>query len=582
MLQIISGKFFTGQDRHIFDGKGITYANYSWVAPIETCIATLEPVGVFLPGVCPYVILYRNQIEKEDEQGRQATLIRTGDAEIVRQFECIATFGLKCVFGGDRWEVELACRSQAKDMSDGFVPQQYVPRFFASSNRGRPDEVQGFVRLVEKIIGLPRQKYLALITTLDTLRHALLVLSHNVNMGYSLLVYCLESLSQQFDTYEPVWKDYDDGIRARLDTLLSTIEAEKAQQIRSTLLQAGHLRLQKRFTEFVASHVSDDFYTAEAKGRQQATRPCELTRALRNTYQVRSKYVHTLEPLPDYLRMLRLPDSDLFRWDNEPYFTVSGLLRVVHHAIRQFIERGEYLKQETHNWRSDLPGIITLKLAPKYWIWKTEAFQPETAQARLSGFLSMYQEFLTEKTPVADLNSLLHEYEHLLPSTKKEHRIAMLALYVLFNRLAPPANRSPRYEEVLKEHWRIMEECSIETLIVRALTEEGLPWPVEQCAAAVERFRQGRFAKRALVVPVHLEMALMAAIANECLESGNLGAYDTWSRLAYLEAAGLDAVQDHIGKRASEKSPFDHRWIASGGSGTSNEADSQEIGEPTG
>ena len=66
---IISGKFFTSTERHISEGKGIIYANYCWLAPIETCVATLEPVGSPSAAVSPYIISYRNQIEKEEDEG---------------------------------------------------------------------------------------------------------------------------------------------------------------------------------------------------------------------------------------------------------------------------------------------------------------------------------------------------------------------------------------------------------------------------------------------------------------------------------------------------------------------------------
>lgn len=232
MLQIISGKFFAKTDRHVFQAKGITYSNYSWLAPIETCVATLEPVSWLPAPTCAYVLNYVNQIEKEDA-GRQASLVRIGDTEIVQQFECIATFGLKSLFGSDRWEIEFACRSSPKDAADEFVPQRFVPRFFRQNSPGRQEEVIAFAALVKKIIGLPRAKYLALMTCLEAVRHALQALSHNVNLAYSLVVYCLESLSQKYDGYVPVWGDYDDIPRNELDRLLDGVAPEIASRIRA-------------------------------------------------------------------------------------------------------------------------------------------------------------------------------------------------------------------------------------------------------------------------------------------------------------------------------------------------------------
>jgi len=67
MLQIISGKFFESDDRFIHERKGILYSNYSWVQPVKTCVATLEPVDTH-GAVCSYVVSYLNQIEKKNRQ----------------------------------------------------------------------------------------------------------------------------------------------------------------------------------------------------------------------------------------------------------------------------------------------------------------------------------------------------------------------------------------------------------------------------------------------------------------------------------------------------------------------------------
>ncbi len=570
MLQIISGKFFSSGPLHIFKAKGITYANFSWVAPIETCVATLEPVEIASCGITPYVISYTNQIEKE-KGDRQASLVRIGDAEIMQQFECIATFGLGCLFDNDRWELEFACRSQPKDSSDAFVPQHFVPRFFSRSNMGKKEEVERFVTLVKKLIGLPRKKYLAVVTSLETLRHSLLVLSHNIDMAYSLLVYCLESLSQEFDDFQPVWEDYDETVRRQLNSVLAEIEAVKAQQIRSTLISAAQLRLQKRFTEFIAAHISETFFTDEANGCQDAIRPSELRRALRNAYYIRSKYVHLLKSIPGHLRMLRLPDSDVFRWGAEPHLTFSGLLRVARHAISQFIERGECVEREGYDWRRDLPGIITLKMDPQYWIWRTDDFQPKYAHQRLSGFLAMYQDYLTDNKGVTDLTDIMGKYEQLLPMAKKDDKAAMLALYALFNGLATEAKRSPRYEQTMKQHGSLLDECRIETVVTRILSGQSLPWSVENVAETLEEHRNRRFAKTSIQIPVLIEISLTAWIANENLNRGNTVEYDRWSKIAFLEAAGMEDVQDHIKDRMASRETFDPMWIATRGRRTSKQ-----------
>jgi hypothetical protein len=81
MLQIMSGKFFVGDERELSPGKGILYSNFSWFRPIETCIGTLEPVDRFAP-ISGFVFSYTNQMERRGPP-KAGDIGPTGDPEIV-------------------------------------------------------------------------------------------------------------------------------------------------------------------------------------------------------------------------------------------------------------------------------------------------------------------------------------------------------------------------------------------------------------------------------------------------------------------------------------------------------------------
>ncbi len=194
MLQIISGKFFKSDDRNVFDGRGIAYSNFSWVAPITTCVATLEPVDTATP-ISSYVISYRNQLEREDRTGT-ALLVRTGDAEICEQFRLLCAFGLNAFFSEDRGLVAANCRQRPENRLDPSHPARFIPRVFDSQLWGTAEETMGFVDLVHKVIDLPRESYKSLVRSLSYFAHALTTLGHNVDLPYTLLVYSLESLAK--------------------------------------------------------------------------------------------------------------------------------------------------------------------------------------------------------------------------------------------------------------------------------------------------------------------------------------------------------------------------------------------------
>ena len=103
MLQIITGKFFKAEERHISEGKGVLHSNYRWYLPIDTCVGKLEPLGT-RAALTTYLYTFTNQIEK---QRGNFSIVRTGDGEIIEQFRLLCAFGLRATFAEDRswcWE----------------------------------------------------------------------------------------------------------------------------------------------------------------------------------------------------------------------------------------------------------------------------------------------------------------------------------------------------------------------------------------------------------------------------------------------------------------------------------------------
>jgi hypothetical protein len=344
MLQIISGKFFTKPNRFTHSAKAVLYSNFSYFESIETCVATLEPVDILHESVVPYVISYTNQIEYDEIQ--PGVISRIGDNEIVQQFQLLCIFGLKSFFDPDKQVVELNCREKPKNSGDYYLPSKFVLRFFDSSIRGNELDKENFVKFVDKVIGLPRKEYGVVMRFLGNFHHALQILNYNLDLAYSMLVFALESLSQNFDSFEPTWAAYDQKVKNKLDQPLSQIETKLAEEIRSILLESGHLKLQKRFIDFTRSHISDEFYLSEASSNKPSIRPSEITVALKNAYNMRSKYAHELRPVLNQLKSHQLADGDVFHWQNSPYLTFNGLTRLAYHVINNFIYKQPYLEKE--------------------------------------------------------------------------------------------------------------------------------------------------------------------------------------------------------------------------------------------
>ena len=95
------------------------------------------------------------------------------------------------------------------------------------------------------------------IRALKTLRDALASIDYNVDLSCSMLVYCLEALSTDWDGFKASWDDCDETQSEALNPILYDLPPDKAQSISDILLRPSHLRLRKRFVEFVEQRLRD-------------------------------------------------------------------------------------------------------------------------------------------------------------------------------------------------------------------------------------------------------------------------------------------------------------------------------------
>jgi hypothetical protein len=546
MLQIISGKFFKSDVRQTSQSKGILYSNYSWVGVIQTCVATLEPVDTFGSSICSYVVNYTNQIEGEPRPG---ALAPTGEWEIIRQFQLLCTFGLKAAFDVDRSSIELNCREKRKHSGDQYLPSKFTTRFFNPVINGNNDEVESFIKLIDKIIGLPRKQYLAVIRCLTNFLDALQALNFNLDLAYSMLVYSLEALSQNFDGYQPTWKDYPQN-EEDMDKILFKIDEASAEEIRTLLIKDKHLKLTKRFVDFISGHIDDSFYLEEANTIQNALRKSNLEQALKNVYHSRSKYVHQLSPVPAHLKYSRSTEGDVFYWDKQPYLTFNGLVRLTHHVITNFITKQEYIEREDYDYFQDIPGTLTYGVAAEYWLGNEQYFSAIQARKWLSSFLGHLQTARVSGQPLVNMEKVIEKIEANVKGASREQRISMIAIHRLFCCVTGNYQRAALLED---KYSKLLSECHLETMVTNLILNQPFPWSLNECIKSYENYSENRFKKNTMYIPQIIEILLIIEIANMGLRNGMPELYETWLTTACLEAAGILPIQSLIKESMARK-----------------------------
>jgi hypothetical protein len=470
LLQIISGKFYKSDVRHSYESRGILFSNYSWSGSIKTRIATIEPVEVY-GAVSSYVVNYTNQIEKESSTNG-ISLVRVGDFEIIKQFKLLCSFGLQAYFDTEKSNVQLLCRKEKIHNRDD-LPSTFTRRFLNSGIMGTQAEVVKFTEFINKAIGLQRDTYKAIIACLSAFETSLRVVDQDINLAYSIMIYALETLSQNFDGFMPNWDDYEQNQRTKLEKCFEEINENKVAEIKNILTNNPHLKLTKRFVEFTMKHINNDFYCEEAKQIELAIKRTDVEKLLINAYNMRSGYVHNLKPLLKQITMQEVAKGDVYTWDNAPYLTFAGITRLTHHVIYNFIMQQPFLENEDYNWRDDLPGMVTFDLAPQYWISKHEGVKQEHATDKLEGLLS---QLVSENHQLTDIRELLKKYEGLIPNAKEKYKIQMLATYYLYNFIIAEEYMLENYFDFVEKYEKIFDICCIENMIVHIFMNEEWPW----------------------------------------------------------------------------------------------------------
>jgi hypothetical protein len=544
MLQILSGKFFGDGRINEQQFDSVLYSNFSWIQPVTTAVGELRPADARGMSISSYVLRYTMRYE----QAPHDILVMPSGDEAAEQFRTLACLWFKAFFHADRYHVEMLCRQEPRHASDGGVPSRFVDTFFDHRSMKSVPEIEGFINFIDKAIGMPRNAYRLLIACASAFLDALEAIDTNRDLAYSMFVYSLEALTQASDGFSPTWNDFPQDTRLRLDKQFAEMQANHVDEIKAALLNNPHLKLKKRFIGFIGSLIEESLFIEEAQGRSALPKN-ELERALANLYDTRSGYVHSLQPIQ---HNLRLPNwgakSDYFTWDHEPYLTFSGLARLVRHVLIRFVERQPMLQKEDYpGWRSELPGIVEGRLAPKYWVARTDNLRKEQAISRFNGFISHLASHVQQvPLELPDMRPLMERIETMVSQSSPSDRRVWLSLYCLVNCIVREADRRPKWQIFLTKHEADTECCAIEMLACRAVLLNGFPWPVEECEQEFERYLKGKHRTRAINLPRRIEIAIMSEIANMHLIGKSTEKFRDWTDRAVLDAAGSIDIQRYL------------------------------------
>lgn len=548
MLQILTGRFFEGKGKvEARDTEDVLYSNLDTHRNVATCVGELRRMLYGSGEPCTYAFHYVNRYERASER---SPIVLAFSDEAVDQFRALCCLWFRAIFHPTRAFVESLIHTRTK----------HVDRYFAPRVDSPHEEYEGFVRFMADMISLPREKYVRVIACVRAFCDSIEAVSTNFDVGYGLLVYLLEALSKASDeSFSPIWEDFDEGQRLKIDKLVPKMEAEVATKLKEVLTSNPHLKLSKRFLDFTTSQVRDAFFLDEATGRSFPIRRSDLPRLLKNVYKTRSEYVHELHLVMDEVKHLsRDPLWEVLRFQHDAYLTYSGLIRLARHILISFISSSPKVETETYPWRDDMPGTIRGELAPEYWIWPHEGFKQEHARLRFSGVIAYMMDLLTKPTAqMLPLRPLVEKVFELLTTAKAENVPALTGIYYLYNRVLPAADAMADWHPTVEEIIDRDEQCRIEYLSSTTLTGDGLTYSAAESEACYREYVRHRHKANAVCLPQQLEAAVLCRIANIYLEDGADADFRRVIEEAILELPNAKAHQDRLRFHRDRAIPVD-------------------------
>lgn len=483
MLQIITEKFYKPGERYETLHRAVYYTNYRMFhgGRMET------PIGVLLPttgleGVAALTCEVLEKIEKHPDGDKPGVMISTGGDSILNDFAAVAAFALDITCTSDLDLTRRLLATERPSLGVQAVPSQFIKRTFDKQVMSKESDAQALSQFVTQLVGLERKRFEAAMRSIRQYITGLHRVSDNLSLAYTQLVMSIESLAQEFDGHVAVWADYEDRKRAKIDKALDEAPTEIVNKVREAILANEHVAAARRFRDFALSYLAPSFFRSEAS---QATGPIsrgDLVAALQTAYTLRSRYVHALQEIPSQLTIGSMPE--MIDGDDRPSLSIAGLARVARHIIMQFVSRGPFVEREEFDYRRSLPNIITMRLAPEYWIAGTQGFTYKHGTMKLSALLGQITSAVLLRSPkakITDIRAVLAVVEDMVPGLQNpQQRLPLLTLYFLFHQWAGPDFSREQWPALFEKYKSDFDHPSIESFVAHILTGHRMDWTLPQ------------------------------------------------------------------------------------------------------
>ncbi len=539
MLQIVSGKFFNESinTKEVID-KDIFYSNIKIFGKVETELWTLESINI-THGVSSYLLTLNGKYFEDTS--------RVYYPEASNQFRLLTAFWFKAIFEHDKSNVEMLCRKMPQNPNDNQIPSTILPEYFSLEKVSGFDNYKNFIT---KVVNLSREEYNAIISSIDLFFQSLNAMNYNLELAFSLMIFSIESLAQKFDGFEENWDDYNNQVKLELDKLVKVycVSDEDYDNLKQILLKNDHQKATKRFISFCMDYVGDDFFTVEAIDSKTPLKKSDLKHVLRNCYSIRSQYVHSLKKIEKHSYLVSIMDSkETLGNEDDIFLTFTGLTRLVHHILKNFIFSCEECGFEYINFTEEIPDRVNMTFAPQNWITKEEGFKAEDIFIYYHYFLNLIP--YLEKEDYLEFKNLMYKIEELLKKgIKKRYKSANLIFYYLCNRLYGDEGITENFIQNCEKYdmSKVLSKLSIETLICKLVLKDNIDWELWEVIDCYQNYLKNKFRKNALNLGDLYEILILIVICKSFYANESYSEFNEWMEKLILELPAKVDCQKYV------------------------------------
>ncbi len=506
MLQISTGRFFKTNDTYTTTHRFVAYTNYRFPRRdvIDVGVGRILPCwDTYDSEVVSFVCELTERIEKNQGGDGPGLVVSVGAESMINDFLLIMAFTFQAIFTLE-YEATRRLMSKKKEDSLNGESMEFSARYFRKRIEYDASHIERFRDFCDHLFGLKREVYEGILRSIRRYVTALYRANEDLDASYTMMVASIESLTQGFDNYESSWGDYESKARRDIDQALDGIDLGKANAIRDAIVRKEHLSAMRRFIGFTVSNIPDSYFRDDTDSVIGPASRSDVLEAVKSAYGLRSKYIHELVSLPKSLRV-GWNFSEIIDDEGEIYFSMSGLARLSRSVIVAFATSQQAVDKEEYDYMANLPNVVRVKMAPRYWVGHAESLNAKNVMVYLSGHLAEYAAFISGREyAFSQMRSVLDKIEKIVKGfAKSSQKVPFVVLYIFYCSLFESLHE--RCNAFAEKYSDVQDVPAIENLLLYIFFVSEPQWSVQKSDSLMSSYIKKRRKRGSLSLDPLLE-----------------------------------------------------------------------------